>query len=260
MLTFFRVNIATFGFLIVLRLIQIQECIPFLVSVLIVLILWFIVTTIGSFHIRWNYFLKAIHKNKDVNDNVIALTFDDGPNPEFTPEVLSLLKKYNFKATFFCIGKQVEKHPEILQQILADGHVVGNHSYLHSNNYGFLSTKKVISDLEKNQQIIENITSLKTQFFRPPFGVTNPNISKAVKKMNLITFGWSVRSYDTVVKNPTKVFQKISSKIQKGDVVLLHDTSQKSVLILEQLLEFMKQTKMKSVTLESLFNLKPYEA
>lgn len=256
MLTFSRINIATFGLLIVFRLLEIQREILFWV---LLFILWFAITSIGSFNIRWNYFLKAQHKNHDVKDTIIALTFDDGPNPEFTPKVLELLKKYNAKATFFCIGKQVEKHPEILKQIIAEGHIIGNHSYVHSNNYGFLSTRKVISDLEKNQQLIENITNLKVQFFRPPFGVTNPNIAKAVAKLDLKTFGWSVRSYDTVAKNPETVFKRISSKLQKGDVVLLHDTSEQSVAILEQLLKFMQQKNLKSITLSNLFNSEAYE-
>ncbi len=259
MLTFKNVNIVFVLVLIVFALLKIQYDIFSYWLLFRVVLTWFVLIAIGSFHIRWNYFLKAKHKNHDVIDNAIALTFDDGPDPVFTPKVLELLKKHNAKATFFCIGKQVEKHPKIVQQIIADGHVIGNHSYIHSNNYGFLSTDKVILDLKQNRQLIENVTNLKTQFFRPPFGVTNPNIARAVKRLNLKTFGWSVRSYDTVAKNPEKVFQKISSKIQKGDVVLLHDTTEQSVVILEQLLGFMQQNKLKSITLASLFNINPYE-
>ncbi|MCF6297176.1 MAG: polysaccharide deacetylase family protein [Flavobacteriaceae bacterium] len=227
--------------------------------VLLLIILWFIITTIGSFHIRWNYFLKAKYKNYQIKENAVALTFDDGPNAEFTPKALQLLKKYNAKATFFCIGKNVEKHPEIIKKIIFEGHILGNHSYAHSSNYGFLSTEKIISDIKLGQEITKNSTGLNLNFFRPPFGVTNPNIAKAIKQLNLKTFGWSIRSYDTTSKKTKKIIRDICSKIQKGDVILLHDTSQRNIDVLEQLLQFLQKNKLKSITLEELFNTEAYE-
>jgi peptidoglycan/xylan/chitin deacetylase (PgdA/CDA1 family) len=202
--------------------------------------------------------MDAIHKNSKVKDNLIALTFDDGPHPEFTAKALKLLKDYNAKASFFCIGKNAEKYPELVENILSEGHVIGNHSYSHINNYGFLSSKRVLQDIQQAQEVFNRITNLKLQFFRPPFGVTNPNIAKAIKELKLKTFGWQVRSFDTVAKDPDKVFRKISAKIQKGDIILLHDSNKISLEILEKLLQFLENKKFKSVTLESLFNLKAY--
>lgn len=216
--------------------------------------LWIIVTTIGSFHIRWNYFLKATHHNYNTKQNTIAITFDDGPNPEFTPKTLELLQKYNAKATFFCIGKNVEKHPEIIQKIIAEGHQIGNHSYAHSNNYGFLSTKKIIADITKAQECIKKITETENQLFRPPFGVSNPNIAKAIKKIHLQPIGWSIRSYDTIAKEPKKVFKKIISKLKKGDIILLHDTSTLSISVLEQLLRWLQENSIESVSINQLLN------
>jgi len=89
---------------------------------------WFLITLCGSFFIRWNYHLTSLHSNKNDSKNQIAITFDDGPHSEFTPKVLDLLKKHNAKATFFCIGQQVEKYPEIIRRILTEGHVIGNHT------------------------------------------------------------------------------------------------------------------------------------
>ena len=228
-------------------------------SIFIFIIIWLVLTIIGSFHIRWNYFLKANHKNDQIKENAVALTFDDGPNKDFTPKVLELLKKYNAKASFFCVGKNVNEHPDILNEIAKNGHLIGNHSFSHKNSFGFLSTKEVISELEETRKIIEEKVNLKVKYFRPPFGVTNPNIANAVKKLNLHTFGWSIRSLDTIAKDPEKVYHKIVSKLKKGDIVLMHDTSELSVFVLEKLLEYLNQNNMKTVTLDKLFNLKAYE-
>ncbi len=106
-----------------------------------VLIIWLGLISWGAFDIRLGYFIPTINSVKTKN-NKIAITFDDGPT-EFTPKFLDLLSKYDAKATFFCIGKQIEKHPEILDRIYKEGHQIGNHSYSHSNSFGFFSSKKV---------------------------------------------------------------------------------------------------------------------
>jgi len=257
MLNFKNVNIIFMVFLIVFLLLKITMDVSFWWLFRLIL-LWLILTSVGSLHIRWNYFLVALHKNSKVDEDVIAITFDDGPHPEFTTKAMVLLEKYNVKASFFCIGKNAEKYPKLVKSILSHGHVIGNHSFSHINKYGFLSFDKVLRDIEQSQEVFKRITNLNLQFFRPPFGVTNPNISRAVKKMDLKTFGWQVRSFDTVANDPEKIFRKISAKIQKGDIILLHDSSQISIDILEKLLEFLKNKNLKSVTLERLFNLRAY--
>lgn len=222
-------------------------------------VFFFALVTIGSFHIRWNFFIKAKHHNYSVSNNEIAFTFDDGPHPEFTPKVLDLLKQYNSKATFFCIGKNIEKYPDIVKRIISEGHSIGNHSYSHTNNYGFLSTKEVLEDLKKTQRLLQEQTNKENVFFRPPFGVTNPNIAKAIKTLNLQTYGWSIRSLDTMAKEPTKVISKIKKELRKGAIILLHDTSMLSCDVLEQLLLFFEEKSIKSITLNKLFNIKNNE-
>jgi len=258
MLSFNKVNIISALSIVVFGFLKSENLISYWWVVLVVLI-WLLFTFIGSFHIRWNYFLKANHKNNQIKENVVALTFDDGPNINFTPKILSLLKKYHAKATFFCIGKNVKDHPDLLKKIVADGHLIGNHSYYHQNSFGFLSTEKVMEEIENTDKIIEETVDLKTRFFRPPFGVTNPNIAKAVKKLKLHTFGWSIRSLDTIAKDPEKVYDKIVSKLKKGDVVLMHDSSDLSVVVLEKILQYLDQNNIKTITLDKLFNLKAYE-
>jgi len=257
MLSFYKVNSISLLFLAVIGLLKSENLLSFWWGIVLIII-WLTLTIIGSFHIRWNYFLKANHKNDKINRNIVALTFDDGPNKEFTPKVLTLLNKYNANATFFVIGDNVRKHPDLLRKIINEGHLIGNHSYYHRNSFGFLSSNKVIDELEKTNRIIEENTNLKMKFFRPPFGVTNPNIAKAVKSLNLHTFGWSIRSLDTIAKDPEKVYQKITSKINKGDVLLLHDTSELSVAVLEKVLKYLDKNNIKTITLDKLFNLKAY--
>jgi len=125
---------------------------------------------------------------------------------------------------------------------------------VHANNYGFLNTKQVLADISKTQQLIKETSQIENNLFRPPFGVTNPNIAKAVKTLNLQTVGWSVRSLDTKATNVKSVLHKITKKIKKGDIILLHDSSELSFLILEQLLQFLDKHNYKSVTVNELFN------
>ncbi|WP_373518124.1 polysaccharide deacetylase family protein [Pricia sp.] len=228
-------------------------------SFAIVIIVWFFITVCGSFFVGWNYHLKSLHSNKKSGDNWVSLTFDDGPNPEFTPKVLKLLKEHGAKATFFCIGQHVENHPDILKQILAAGHSVGNHTYSHSKSFGFFGFQKVKAELQKTKSIVNHLTGLKMNLYRPAFGVTNPQIEKAVKTLGLRSIGWSVRSLDTTPRSENSVWARITSKVAKGDIILLHDTSEKTIAVLERLLVFLQEENLQSVTVERLLEIEAYE-
>jgi len=254
MLNFKKINSIAIPLCLVFIVLKINDKISFW-YLFILIIVWLSLTIIGSFHIKWNYFLSSKHNNYSTTKNAIALTFDDGPNPNFTLKILELLEQYNAKATFFCVGKHIEKYPNIVKEIIEKGHEIGNHSYSHSNNYGFLSTKKVVLDLKKTQQLIKVQTGKKNTIFRPPFGVTNPNIAKAIKQLNLQAIGWSIRSLDTVAKSPEKVYQKIKKNLKKGAIILLHDTSDLTLVVLEQLLQTLKENQIKTITITQLFNL-----
>src|SRR5690606_30930147 len=129
----------------------------------------------------------------------------DGPSP-YTAEVLQLLKAYQFKATFFCIGRQVSAYPHIARKIMEDGHTIGNHTYNHSKSFGFLKEREVVTELERCSIIIQQTVGKKPKFFRPPFGVTNPSIAKAVQYTKQQVIGWSNRSLDTVIGDEEKIF------------------------------------------------------
>jgi len=223
-----------------------------------VILIWFLITLCGSFFIRWNYHLTSYHCNKNTLKHHIAITFDDGPHPKFTPKALDLLKKHNAKATFFCIGKQVEKHPEILKRILADGHSIGNHTYSHSKSFGFFNTQKVVAELKQTIQLIKDLTGKEMQLYRPAFAVTNPMIEKAVKELKVTSIGWNVRSLDTTSRSEKMILNRIIRRVSKGDTILLHDTSQKTINVLEQLLLFLQEKNLESVTVDQLLEIEAY--
>lgn len=225
---------------------------------LLLFLVWLGLTTWGSFDIRLNYFTKAYSSKPNSTTKEIALTFDDGPH-EMTEKVLDLLKKFNVKATFFCIGKQIENSPELFKRIIDEGHLVGNHSYSHSENFGFFSSQKVVDEIIATNKLVHKLSGLKMNFFRPPFGVTNPMIAKAVSTTKHHVIGWNIRSLDTVYENENTIFKRVKSKIKPGGIILLHDTSQKSVNVLERLLLFLKSENYSIVAVDELLNLSAYE-
>jgi peptidoglycan-N-acetylglucosamine deacetylase len=174
-------------------------------------------------------------------------------------EVLELLKKYNAKATFFCIGKNIEKHPEILKKIILEGHLVGNHSYSHSKFFDFYHEDKVTDELRKTDKLLEKFTSKKINFFRPPYGVTTPSIRRALKVTGHKVIGWNIRSLDGGIKNQDLILSRIKKRVSPGGIVLLHDTAPHTVLVLEQFLQFLQQNNYEVVSVEELLNLNAYE-
>lgn len=121
---------------------------------------------------------------------------------------------------------------------------------------GFKSTKNMVKEIQDNAKLIEEKVGVKDVYFRPPFGVTNPRIRRAVKKLNQTVIGWNIRSFDTVNHDEEMIFKRIKRRISPGSIILLHDTSDKTVNVVRSLLEYLKKEKYKSVTIHELLNLK----
>ena len=223
-----------------------------------VLFTWLVFTTWGSFDIRINYFVRAYSGNPREKERKIAITFDDGPH-EMTPQVLDLLQRFNVKATFFCIGSRIEQHPEIFRRILAEGHVAGNHTYSHSKSFGFFSAEKITQEINQTNALAENLSGKKNLLFRPPFGVTTPNLRKAIRQTKQSVIGWNIRSLDTVTEDENQVFERIRKRIVPGGIILLHDTSLKTVHVLERLLLHLKSENYEVVPVTELLNIPAYE-
>ena len=110
-------------------------------------------------------------------------------------------------------------------KLCLEGHIVANHSYNHSNLIGMYSTAKVIAEIEQTEQAITACIGSSLKLYRPPFGVTNPNIARAVRTLGMKTIGWNVRSYDTVSSSKMEVLNRITPRLKNGDIILFHDTS-----------------------------------
>lgn len=224
---------------------------------LLVFMVRFVILFIGSSFILLNFHIKAYCSNPLENKKIIALTFDDGPN-EYTLSILDILKKKDVKATFFCIGKNIEKYPKILKRIIEEGHIVGNHSYSHSNFFDFYRKNRVIEEIQKTDALIESISGQKAQLFRPPYGVTNPSIRRALEVTKHKVIGWNIRSLDGILKDEKIIFVRIKNRISPGGIVLLHDTSH-TATVLERLMLHLEENKYKVVSIEELLNIKAYE-
>ena len=257
MITHKNISLFFIFLLLLLLLLNLYTAINWLWFIGVILI-WIGINAFGSARISSNYHVKAFCHNPSETEKKIALTFDDGPSV-FTLEVLDLLKKYNAKATFFCIGKNIEKHPEIVKQIIAEGHLVGNHSYNHSKFFDFYNAAAISEEIQKTDQLLEKLTSKKINFFRPPYGVTTPSIRRALKTTGHTVIGWNIRSLDGGTKDQNLIFNRIIKRISPGGIVLLHDTGSHSVSVLEQFLQFLQQNKYEVISVEELLNLKAYE-
>ncbi len=183
-----------------------------------------------------NFFVDSLHR-KPASGNSVVLTFDDGPMPVHTEKVLAVLAEKKAKACFFLIGKNIEEHPELVKQIIAEGHQVGHHSYSHVNTFPMWSTQNVKDDIAKAATILESITGQQNLRFRIPFGLSNPNIAKAIQQCNFQSIGWSLRTYDTMSKSKEQLVHTVLSKVKAGDIVLLHDWGTYTVEALPEIID-----------------------
>ena len=149
----------------------------------------------ASYSIQSGIYLRSFCK-KRTTEKVVALTFDDGPDPIQTPKVLKVLKEYQATACFFCIGHKIKGNEALLKSMVTEGHLIGNHSYSHSGLFPLYGLSKMKKDLQTCQCELERVTSQPVTLFRPPFGVTNPTIAKAVRQLGYTSIGWSIRTLD----------------------------------------------------------------
>ncbi|MDD5127490.1 MAG: polysaccharide deacetylase family protein [Dehalococcoidales bacterium] len=154
-------------------------------------------------------------------ENVIALTFDDGPNEPYTSEILNILTEYNIKATFFVVGANVESYPETARRMLAEGHVIGNHSQNHNANHALSSYGA--RDMELAQATIQDVLGVSPHLYRPPHGKKSPWELQKANQMGMIVVAWSVAINETRVKPAQVMAHNIVDKIHLGKIILLHD-------------------------------------
>lgn len=159
----------------------------------------------------------------DSQKRQVALTFDDGPDARSTPALLDALRQHDVEAAFFVIGQKVEFEPQLANRILREGHLLENHSFAHSYATNFYPTAKLTADLSRAQQTIEKHTGTTPIFFRPPVGLSNPNVFRAAHALRLKVIGWTIRSLDTRLTDPVQIVRRIERGLKPGAVILLHD-------------------------------------
>lgn len=158
----------------------------------------------------------------------IALTFDDGPNPAWTPQLLEILARHHVKATFFLLGKYVEQEPYLARYIAQSGHMIGNHTWSHPN-LAFSSWQRGRSELVRTNHLLEQITGTKVRFFRPPFGARRPGVMNFARDLGMIPALWNVMTDDWRERSPERIAERLSAKIdstsRRGFAanIVLHD-------------------------------------
>jgi peptidoglycan/xylan/chitin deacetylase (PgdA/CDA1 family) len=181
--------------------------------------------------IKTNWIIKKMFSNYtwDVSntENTVYLTFDDGPIPEITPWVLEELKKYNLKATFFCIGENIDKHPEIFHKVIKEGHSIGNHTFNHLNGWK-TATEAYIENVRLCEEVIEKAIdyNLKSKIFRPPYGKLKTAQLKAIRKLGYKIIMWDVLSadFDTTISKE-KCLDNVLSNVKPGSIIVFHDST-----------------------------------
>jgi peptidoglycan-N-acetylglucosamine deacetylase len=192
----------------------------------------------------------------------IAITIDDGPDPEVTPQVLSLLGVYRARASFFCVGEQIERHPELAREIVRLGHTIENHSQHHRHSFSLLGPRGIEREIAEAQHSIARITGDSPRFFRAPAGLRNPFLDPVLCRLRLELATWTRRGFDTVNGDSDQVYRRLTSSLAAGDILLLHDGHAARgrlgtpviVEVLPRLLETLRKQQLQPTTLRAAFS------
>jgi len=209
-------------------------------------------------------FFIATVTNGPRGSKEVALTFDDGPDPEVTPAVLDELRREGARATFFVIGKSLAAQPELGRRMLVEGHVVANHSWQHSYMQNFRLQRWQAEELARAERAIESATGHpSTRLYRAPVGMKTGDLARAVESLGLRVVAWSVHSRDTLDPDPVAMARRVLRRIRGGDIVLLHDGSRvpggrkRCAEAVRLILEGLRERGLRCVTLTELLGPTP---
>lgn len=176
----------------------------------------------------------------------IALTFDDGPNPIYTPQILDILKKYNVKATFFMVGMNMEKHPEIVKRTAAEGHTINNHSQTHPN-FTKLNAENLHKEIVTPSEIIEKLTGKKPVCLRYPFGASNSHVREAIRQAGMVPTEVGFNALDYTRPGVDKIVNRVLNNARPGMVIVMHDgfdNRKETVAALPRIIEGLQKKKL----------------
>ena len=243
-------NLAFFYFLIF------QGKIPILIFIVIefLLILLFLDIYIPQINILSKALIRL--KNKDR----VVLSFDDGPDPEITPKLLELLKKYKIKANFFILGKRAKRYPEIVKRIREEGHEICSHGYSHKKVH-LMKRDRFLEEIEETERIIESIIGERPRFYRAPHGFIRYDLYRLLRKKGYKIVAWSIGVWDTDTDiTPETIVKRAKGKIKGGDIILLHDGDESytrpQTSMLKALPEIINEVKKRGLSFVKLSELK----
>jgi peptidoglycan-N-acetylglucosamine deacetylase len=193
----------------------------------------------------------------------IALTFDDGPDPRFTEEVLKVLNQYNVSGTFFLMGSRAIAYPEIVKRLNNEGHVIGNHTYFHPNLVKEADIPTLEREVTRTENTLNDIIGYRTSLFRPPYGFLYNELVEKLAEMQYLIIGWSVDSLDWEEDPPEVIASTVLDNIHPGAIILMHDGADwdgdrtNTIAALRQIIPALQKQGYEFVTVPELLNV-PY--
>lgn len=205
----------------------------------------------------------TLYHQPPISSDQVAITFDDGPDPKWTPRILDILKRYDVKATFFVLGAKVEENPGLLRRIREEGHEIGIHSYTHPDMYN-ASDERIILELNASQRLIETITGHSTILFRPPYSDCMPHTSSELKpfkiaqELGYLTVAYTIDTEDWARPGVENILKRVRQQRREGNVVLMHDAGgnrEQTVEALPLIIEYLRKRGDRIVPLSEMLNI-----
>ncbi|MFA9556993.1 polysaccharide deacetylase family protein [Evansella sp. AB-rgal1] len=196
--------------------------------------------------------------------NQVALTFDDGPDPRFTPQLLDVLNEYGVKATFFIMGARAEAHPDLVQRIVEEGHIIGNHTFWHPNLVEQGEVATLEREVQKTEDFLESLIGYRTKLFRAPYGFLYNELVEKLRDMDYTIVGWSVDSLDWQEDSPEEIAFNVLSNTTPGSIILMHDGAEwegdrtNTIQSLQEIITTLQQGGIEFVTVPELLTI-PYQ-
>ncbi|UCF34990.1 MAG: polysaccharide deacetylase family protein [Phycisphaerales bacterium] len=218
---------------------------------------------VATFHPSNSWLCPTITRVRGLREKLIALTFDDGPSPTVTPQVLKVLKEKETKATFFVIGRWARRYPETIRSIAEDGHEVANHSYLHPRHVYLWTARTLRRDTELAQRLIKRLVGTVPPVYRPPVGFRSVEMRSVMRSLGLRLVNFSARAFDTQGGSPQQMVDRICRLAAQGRIIMLHDGSDRTpepdcramLTALPLIIERLKSDGYRFVTVSELLNL-----